>query len=403
MKQESASQRDIQALRQDLKDTLKEFRASATPSKTDTPAEDSDQVAHIKVPEAVTHKKATTKTNKPIILSEEEEISDNDDVSASSVEAQEMENKPSKFKFPVAETEMLLTAIYEDLNLNKASTEPSSLHDKLYEGMENPQELNFPVHQTTKNLISSQWKNPDKKLFMSRGFKRRFPFSDEDCKMWDKSPKLDSAFSQVNKDDELAFEDLGHLKDQSDKKIEYALKRLWPAICANFRPSAATTCVARMLALWMQQLEDNINKGAPKDQIISSMTVMHKAIAYIIDAASESIRLTAKAAGISNVARRNLWIKTWHGSMASKNRVCAIPVVGDTLFGPELDEVLERTANKKKSFPKKRQFKTGKRFFRQNRQTDKPEMQNKRRNWSFNKDQKKPGPSFKTPYTQNKQ
>lgn len=50
------------------------------------------------------------------------------------------------------------------------------------------------------------------------------------------------------------------------------------------------------------------------------------------------------------MARRALWLKTWEGDYASKNKLCNIPFDNDLLFGPELRKVLERLADKTKGF-----------------------------------------------------
>ncbi|XP_068089930.1 lamina-associated polypeptide 2-like isoform X1 [Hyperolius riggenbachi] len=342
------------------------------------------------------HKKARTKTDRPVLSdSEPEEYSEDISECDSEDEVSEKDqDKPSKFRFSANETDELLKAIYDSLGLKQDSPASMSAHDALYAGMEGLKPMVFPVHPSTKQLIDSQWKNPDRKVFLSRGFKRRFPFAEEDCKQWDKCPKLDAAFSQVHKENELSFEDLGFLKDQSDKKAEFALKKTWSAICANFRPAAATTCVGRTLDMWMHQVMHHIKMGSSKETILNSFTVMFKAINFIIDAATESIRLTARAAALSNVARRNIWIKTWEGSNISKSKLCTIPFSGDLLFGHQLDEILERSSDKKKGFPKKTQFRPGKRFFRKNRQGNKPRPQNKRKSWSFSREQNRPNALF---------
>lgn len=40
-----------------------------------------------------------------------------------------------------------------------------------------------------------------------------------------------------------------------------------------------------------------------------------------------------------------LWLKTWQRNNASKVKLCGIPLAGD-LFGPRLEIVLDRTADK---------------------------------------------------------
>lgn len=64
-----------------------------------------------------------------------------------------------------------------------------------------------------------------------------------------------------------------------------------------------------------------------------------------------------------NSARRSLWLKTWSGDSASKLRLCGLPLTGDHLFGPGLQEALERTADKKKVFPEKKKSSDSQKIF----------------------------------------
>lgn len=60
-------------------------------------------------------------------------------------------------------------------------------------------------------------------------------------------------------------------------------------------------------------------------------------MAYIADASTESVRMSAKSSALANSAKRALWLKTWQGDSAFKVKSCGIPVTGDLLFGPGLD------------------------------------------------------------------
>lgn len=47
---------------------------------------------------------------------------------------------------------------------------------------------------------------------------------------------------------------------------------------------------------------------------------------------------------------RSLWLKAWSGD-SPQLRLCDLPLTGDHLFGPGLQDALERTADRKKAFP----------------------------------------------------
>ncbi|XP_068128539.1 lamina-associated polypeptide 2, isoforms alpha/zeta-like [Hyperolius riggenbachi] len=395
----------MSAVKQEMAETIKSIReaftAAVAPPADAMEAGTSTATPLTPDPKAVTtqpeqpdkHKSKASSKRRIISSSEEEGIDeedeDNDGSDASSVKSMDSMSDPkkvSRFRFPADDTEQLILAINKTLNIEPEKTKDISVHDRLYQGMEPAEPLTFPIHISTKNTIMSQWKYPDKKLFMSKGFIKRFPFKEDDVKMWNRCPKLDAAFSQVNKQNELAFEDLGYLKDPQDKKVEFALKKAWSSAGANFRPAAATTCVARVLALWVKKVEENVQKGASKEDILESLDVVSRATDYITDAAAENIRINARTTALINTARRNLWIKNWEGSQTSKARVCNIPFDGELLFGAQLDEILERTSNKKKSFPVKKKFVQNKRFFRRNRQENKERPQQRRKPWAINKE-----------------
>ncbi|XP_068090696.1 uncharacterized protein [Hyperolius riggenbachi] len=232
-------------------------------------------------------RKALVKTTRCLISSdEEEEIQDvlpggqvNRELSQDDMSDQSDTDEKlmfSRFRFPVEETDELVRAIHTTLNINQTTPAPVSIHDKLYSGMDPTPHLNFPVHPSTKNLINTQWKYPEKKLFISRGFRKRFPFSEEDAKLWEGCPKLDAAFSLMNRENELAFEDLGFLKDPADKKIDLSLKKAYTAAVTNFKPAAATTCVSRTTLLWIERVEELVKTDAPKKDILEALSVVKK-------------------------------------------------------------------------------------------------------------------------------
>ena len=182
-------------------------------------------------------------------------------------------------------------------------------------------------------------------------------FSDDPKEVWNKNPKLDAPLSKISKNSVLAFEDMGHLKDAMDKKGDIILKRAWETSVASLKPALATTCVARNMEFWLTQLQEHIKNGTPREDILKTLPVLSKAVGYIADASAESVKLAARSGGLNVAARRAIWMKTWTGDAASKTRLCNLPFTGDLLFGSGLDEALERTADKKKSFPtEKRKF-----------------------------------------------
>ena len=175
---------------------------------------------------------------------------------------------------------------------------------------------------------------------------------------------------------------MGVLSDPMDRRMDSLLKKSWDASQGNLKPAMAATVVARNLEHWLLQIKAHIEAGTPKETILSSFPTLLSGVRYLADASAESIRMSARSAALSNSARRALWLKTWQGDSASKVKLCGIPLTGDLLFGPGLEAVLDRTADKKKAFPLKKKFggQTKKKFWTQ-KKVEVPKPEGKKKFW----------------------
>lgn len=233
--------------------------------------------------------------------------------------------RPSRYKLTLDEVDDLLGAIHTTLGIQD-ERKVLSLHDQMYEGMGEQKKKVFPVHQVLVDAVLKEWQDPERKPFLSRALKRRFPFSEEETAVWNKSPKLDAAFSQVTRQTALAFEDMGSLSDPMDKRIDSLLKKTWDSSLGNLKPAMAMTVVARNMEYWLTQIKAHIEAGTPKETILSSFPTLLKGVAYMADASAESVRMSARSSALANSARRALWLKTWQGDTGSKSKLCGIPL-----------------------------------------------------------------------------
>ncbi|XP_077336773.1 lamina-associated polypeptide 2, isoforms alpha/zeta-like isoform X2 [Lithobates pipiens] len=311
-------------------------------------------------------------------------------------EEDQVTSKASKYRLSLEEVDELMGAIYDTLEIEEEETQLSR-HDQMYEALGKKKARVFPIHKVLSDLVLKEWSEPDKKVFFPKSLKRRFPFDESPEAVWNKNPKLDAPLSKISKQADLAFEDMGHLKDPMDRRTDIVLKRAWDASMAGLKPALATSCVARNLEFWLSQLQEHLKAGTPRGELLKSFPMLFKATSFISDASTDSVKFAAKSAALSVAARRSVWMKTWGGDTASKTRLCSVPFTGDLVFGPELDSALERTADKKKTFPaKKKNFQ--RKIFRPFKEPSKPEKSSiPKKHWSGHKGKGKGGILFSRP------
>ena len=362
----------ISSAKKELLSTFQSLRESLVPPTTPLASTSQSSQDSVSVPELIlgTVDAGPGEGGSQVPDSEDSEESEGESV-----------GHPSKFKLSLEEVDGLIRAIHLTLGLSEEKRD-LTLHDRMYAGLGESKGRVIPVHSVISETIVREWQDPEKKPFFPKAHKRRFPFEEDQTAVWNKVPKLDAAFSQVSRSTDLAFEDMGVLRDPMDKRMDLLLKRSWQSIMNGLKPAMATTCVARNLEFWTNQLKNHISADSSKEEILESFSTLTAAVAYIADASVEAIKMSARSAALANSARRALWLKTWPGDAASKNKLCGIPFSGDLLFGPDLDSILDRTADRKKSFPVKRKRQPPRRFFRQQRAQDKGNKpQGDRRGW----------------------
>lgn len=293
--------------------------------------------------------------------SEEDSLEDGENSEADSQDSEGP--RASSHLFPIEDMGQLLRAIYVSEDIPEPPVQASN-RDKMYRGLGKPQSRVFPVHQALKEVILREWKDPERKVLRLKTWKRRFPFGEEEEQKFFKTPKLDAALSQVSKKSDLSFEDSGNLKDQMDRRAETLLRRAWDANAAAMAPALASACVARNVDAWLGRLSTHVSRENNSKEVSESLELISKAVAYLADAAVESVRNTAKSAALLNSARRAVWVKSWEGDHMSRSRLCGLPFEGSQLFGPGLDQVLSRSAEKGKKFPVKAKRERSRKFFR---------------------------------------
>ena len=341
-------------------------------------------------------------TSKSAVSSDSEDEGESALCSIRDSEEEEKEEvaSSSRYKLSLEEVDELLKAIYTTLEIAEEKVQVS-LHDRMYQGLEQTKRRVFPVHKVLTESIEKEWKDPERAPFFSKSLRRRFPFEEDTAHLWNKKPRVDAAFSQVSRRTDLAFEDMGVLKDAMDKRADSLLKKAWDSSTSSLKPAMASTVVARNLECWLEQLKGHVEAGTARKDLLDSFPLLLKAVKYMADASAESIKMSARSAALVNSARRAVWLKTWTGDSASKVKLCGLPFAGDLLFGPELEAILDRTADKKKAFPSKKKSPPKKRF-RSVQQTNRGREQDQRSRWTSHKGKGKGGVLFRPPDQANK-
>ncbi|XP_077117010.1 lamina-associated polypeptide 2, isoforms alpha/zeta-like [Ranitomeya variabilis] len=234
------------------------------------------------------------------------------------------EEESGRHCFPLEEVDSLVRAVRATMGVEEPKPDKTA-QDVMFGGLGQKKRRTFPLNPNVQTLIKREWEKPDRRNSSVPSLKRKYPFEDEASSFWDKAPKLDVAVAKASKKFALPFEDMGTLKDPLDKKADTFLKGAWESAGGSLRPAVAATCTSRSLMVWIDQLESQIKDGLPRKQLLDSFPAMRAAAAFLADSSADSVRLTSKAAALSNAARRTLWLKSWPGDLQTKLKLCSIP------------------------------------------------------------------------------
>lgn len=90
------------------------------------------------------------------------------------------------------------------------------------------------------------------------------------------------------------------MQDPMDRKIGICLRRAWEASALGFKPKIASTCVARTLLIWLNQLEDHIKNRTSRETLLASLPTLKKVAAFFAVASTDAIKWSARSAALSN-------------------------------------------------------------------------------------------------------
>ncbi|XP_044127503.1 lamina-associated polypeptide 2-like [Bufo gargarizans] len=298
-----------------------------------------------------------------------------------------------RYYFSTEEMSDLLKAVRSTMGVEEVQR-THSVQEEMFGGLRVKKTRVFPINESIRDMILDEWTDPEKRLGVPATFKNRLLFDPEESKIFNEIPKIDVQVAKVNKKTSLPFEDASQLKDSMDRKADSLLRKSWEASMFNVKTNIAATSVARSMFLWLGELETHIKDRASREQILESLPLLKSATAFLADASAESVRFSARDAALSNAARRALWMKCWSGDKTSKLKLCSIPFSGEYVFGPVLDKILEKAADKKKGFPEDRPSKRRYPFRPPSGQEKSYRGKGKSGRWSYPKGGRGRGQSF---------
>ena len=77
-----------------------------------------------------------------------------------------------------------------------------------------------------------------------------------------------------------------------DRRADTSLRRAWEANAAALGPALASVCIARNTAAWTSKLLDHISSSSESRETRDSLQVIGTAVAYLADAAIETVRFS---------------------------------------------------------------------------------------------------------------
>ncbi|XP_041420125.1 uncharacterized protein LOC121394150 isoform X2 [Xenopus laevis] len=239
----------------------------------------------------------------------------------------------------------LLREMMQTLEI-KDETTVLSKADRLL-GVHKKSKLTFPIFHSITQAIETEWSQPDRRIALTQRFFKTYPVPEEHQKKWDKAPKVDSAVARLSRYTALPAEEAA-FKDPLDRRMESILKKSYTQAAAMLRPAAASAGLARTAKHWAQELARH--PPETKQQLQGEVERLSTAIAFLADASMEVTKLAAKTTANVVVARRALWLRHWTGDTASKLRLLSLKFTGDSLFGPDLKQIISEVTGGKSTF-----------------------------------------------------
>ncbi|CAH2294983.1 Hypothetical predicted protein [Pelobates cultripes] len=139
----------------------------------------------------------------------------------------------------------------------------------------------FPMLPKLMDLLQREWKNPERRAFISKHFKLIFKLQSEE--------KWDIQIAQLSKTTTIPIVQVSGLKDPMDKQAETSCRRIFQAAGYQCRAEIADSAVLRAQNIWLQALEKSL-MGKSDNDPAQLMFLLKLSNEFLSDASDEILR-----------------------------------------------------------------------------------------------------------------
>ncbi|XP_061442298.1 uncharacterized protein LOC133365051 [Rhineura floridana] len=195
-----------------------------------------------------------------------------------------------------------------------------------------PTEHYIPVPDPIAKLASEEWAHPLKARRFKNLADRLYALAPDFATKLD-VPGIDEPIARLVSRSLLPREGESHLKDTTERRIDFALRKNHEATALAMRASASASIFSRASMMWLDDLLEDANPDPVA--LRRALLKLRKTAAFVADATLDATQLGARAMTAQIVARRTLWLRHWQADSAARLNLSRAPYSGSLLFGEE--------------------------------------------------------------------
>ena len=200
----------------------------------------------------------------------------------------------------------------------------------------------LPMHDVIKSMILKDWKDVDKqsiprflrKRYVLEGFEDNFP----------QTPKVNTILASMSSSSSLASED-SVLTDANDKKVDSALKRCYAASNYAARANTYAAYETQVVLKDFYALSECLQAKEDPSSLLANVELLAQ---FQSDSTFDSLWAASTVAGAAVTGSRALWLKSWKLESVQRALLYKLPFLGQKLFGPDLDTLIQKAVDEKK-------------------------------------------------------